>query len=451
MDGDLLQAYSNTGVVHVIAISGLHLALIHGILLWMMTPLFRGGKWSGMGAMVVLPCLWIYAFFTGASASVIRSAAMFTGIGMARAMDKRQFLLNGLASSALVLMAFRPDWISDIGCQLSYAALLSIAIFQPAIRDLMKVTNPLGVMVRDMVSVTLAAQVLTAPLVAWHFHRLPLLFLFSNIPVVPLSSLILLICLLICAFSGLSQIASPLGKLASLLIELMNGHVKAMDAVPYSSLTDLRLTTSQVICIYAMIVLAWWGRIEKRRIGWLLAGACMLTCQIIGLFNDHKHELQQDIVVFNVRKQSLYAIVDGRNMLVLAGDQERADTLTRDKCIRQAVDHFQTRSPTMLRLSPGKSCHWTAGNARWEVTCGSGWTRITKGRDVFSVLVRSGSWGPEVRDRQPESVVVADASCPLWKIQQWKSTPDGVPSRFHSVPEQGAFISAMDKSRRPSH
>ena len=453
MDPELLQAYANTGVVHVIAISGLHLGMIHGLLLWLLAPLFHRLGWSRTGGLVILPWLWIYACFTGASASVIRSAAMFTGIGIAKAMDKRQFLLNGLGSSAVILMALRPDWIADIGCQLSYAALLSIALFQPACRRLIEVRNPLGAGVRDLVTVTLAAQILTAPLVAWHFHRLPLLFLFSNLLVVPLSSLVLLLCLLICAFPWMPALAEPLGALTTVLIRIMNGHVLGMDAVPHSSLTDLQPTVLQVIILYAMIAVAAYWRTGGRNAILITVGMMALGYRILGTMEDAAHDRQKALIVFNIRKQSLYAIVEGRQMLVLAEATPGADTLIRDRCLLQAMTFYHCRPPVLIHLNPGKTVHWAVPHGSWSVTCRQGWTIFREPATGRSCTVLSGAFREEQEEASkqvPEGFLVADASLPLWKIPQWKSSFERVPSRFHSVQEQGAFVSDMDPSAQPA-
>jgi competence protein ComEC len=453
LDPDLLRAYADTGVVHVIAISGLHLGMIHGLILWLLNPLFRRLGWSGTGALVVLPWLWIYAFFTGGSASVIRSAVMFTGIGVAGAMGRRQYLLNGLGSSAMVLLAWRPEWIADIGCQLSYAALLSIALFQPYFRDMIKVINPLGSAIRDLVTVTLAAQVLTAPLVAYHFHRLPLLFLFSNLLVVPLSSLVLLLCILLCACPWLTALTKPLGSLTTVLIHLMNGHVLGMDAVPNASLTDLHLSVVQVIFLYGMIaLLASWRRFGKRT-NWMAMGALCLAFQINGLTSEAAHDRQRAVIVFNCRQQGLYALVEGHDMLALSYASPGADTLARNQCLLQAAAFFRCRPPVMIRLRPGTTTRWKTVDRSWSIQCGPGWTRFEEMQLGGSFLVLSGTLEalPEMpAPTGPNAFLVADASMPLWKIPSWKSSFDGIPSRFHSVTGQGAFITDMADFPRPA-
>jgi competence protein ComEC len=448
MDPDLLQAYANTGVVHVIAISGLHLGLIHLLLMGLLMPVFRrmGKPW--LAGLVALPPLWLFSFFTGASASVIRSAVMFTGAATGASIGKRPSMLNGLSASAVLLLAVRPDWIADIGFQLSYSALLSIGVFQPLFRHWVRVTNPTAGMLRDLVSVTLAAQVLTAPLVAYHFHRLPLLFLFGNILAVPLSSLILLVELLLCACSGWQAIADILGTATTRLIRIMNEHVMGMDAIPHASWTGLRPNPLQVLLTYVTIacIHAWW----KSRNTKSLNGAAATLCLVLGiqLVRDRQLDRQSAFIALQARYQSLYAIVEGRHMLVLSDPDTTGLNAQADKhLIDQAVAAYGTATPSRMTLLPGRDIRWKANGREWSLSCDSGATWVRRGDHNTVCLVlsrayrgRSSSF-PSLRQGLP---LVADASVPLWKIQEWKSSPEGVPSRFHSVPEQGAFLTEKE-------
>src|SRR5690606_35622264 len=104
LDKDLVQAYSNTGVVHLIAISGMHLALIYVSLLWLFARIPFVKKSKIIKLVLVLSCLWFFAFLTGASASVLRSAVMFTFIAVGASLNSRNSIYNSLAVSAFVLL-----------------------------------------------------------------------------------------------------------------------------------------------------------------------------------------------------------------------------------------------------------------------------------------------------------------------------------------------------------
>jgi competence protein ComEC len=100
LDKDLVQAYSNTGVVHIIAVSGMHLGLIYIPLLWFFARVPGIKRSKFMQAILILICLWLFSFLTGAAASVLRSAVMFTFIILGKSFSRTASVYNSLAASA---------------------------------------------------------------------------------------------------------------------------------------------------------------------------------------------------------------------------------------------------------------------------------------------------------------------------------------------------------------
>ncbi|MDQ6890238.1 MAG: ComEC family competence protein, partial [Bacteroidota bacterium] len=126
LDKDLVQAYSNAGIVHLIAISGLHMGIIYGILFWIFSkiPLIKRSKITRL--ILILLCLWFFALLTGASGSVLRSALMFSFIAIGLTINKKAAIYNSMAASAFLLLCYNPYLLWDVGFQLSYFAVLGI-------------------------------------------------------------------------------------------------------------------------------------------------------------------------------------------------------------------------------------------------------------------------------------------------------------------------------------
>ena len=181
LDKDLVQAYSNTGVVHIIAISGLHLGLIYLVLSWLFkrAPFVR--RSLPAQAVLILSCLWLFALLTGASASVLRSAVMFTCIVAGKTIQRQSSVYNALAVSAFILLCYNPYFLWDVGFQLSYLAIIGILWLQQPIYRLIYVKNLLIDKIWQMASVTLAAQLTAFPICIYYFHQFPNLFLIANL------------------------------------------------------------------------------------------------------------------------------------------------------------------------------------------------------------------------------------------------------------------------------
>ena len=185
LDKDLVQAYSNAGVVHLIAISGLHLALIYALLLWLTGRIPFIKKLKIIRLILILFCLWFFSLLTGASASVLRSAVMFSFIATGMTFNKNSSIYNSLASSAFVLLCYDPFMLWDVGFQLSYFAVAGIVIAQRYIYNWFYFSNKLLNETWKLAAVSLSAQIFTLPVCIYYFHQLPVMFLLSNIIAIP--------------------------------------------------------------------------------------------------------------------------------------------------------------------------------------------------------------------------------------------------------------------------
>src|SRR6187399_1267692 len=179
LDKTLVQSYSNTGVVHVIAISGLHLGLIYWLLTWFFKPLQKRKTFKWIRPVLILTGLWLFSLLAGAQPSVLRSSFMFTCIVLGDSFARKSSIYNTLALSALLLLCINPYWIWDVGFQLSYAAVLSIVIFMQPIYHWFYIKNKTLDFIWKLNAVTIAAQILTVPIGIYHFHQFPLNFLLT--------------------------------------------------------------------------------------------------------------------------------------------------------------------------------------------------------------------------------------------------------------------------------
>jgi competence protein ComEC len=253
LDRELIQSYSNTGVVHIIAISGLHLTLIYQILQLLLQRIKgqKSGKWIKLG--LLLGALWSFSLLSGASPSVIRSAVMFSFLLLGRNLSRTSVMYNTLASSAFLLLCFDPFWIWDTGFQLSYAAVFSLVIFVKPVQGLFPLKNKLLAALWNSAAVSLAAQILTTPMSVFYFHRFPNYFLFCNLLAVPLSSCILVGGILLCLFSFSPVLAQPISWLLSKGIGFLNGFIQYIAHLPGAVTDQLRINFTQMIFLYILI------------------------------------------------------------------------------------------------------------------------------------------------------------------------------------------------------
>jgi competence protein ComEC len=271
LDPMLLKSYADSGTIHIIAISGLHLALICQILQLTLQKIGskKCGRWIKL--ILIISCLWGYSFLSGASPSVIRAAGMFSLVLFAKIILRETNIYNTLASSAFLLLCFDPYWIFDTGFQLSYAAVLSLGLFSKPVRNLISLQNKILAVFWDATSVSIAAQILTTPICIYYFHRFPSYFLIANLLAVPLSSFILVAGILLCICAFIQPLAQVLGWILGYLISFLNGFIRHISSLPGAAIGDLSFSLPQLIFVYFTIFCFYRFLILKEK-SWLLTG-----------------------------------------------------------------------------------------------------------------------------------------------------------------------------------
>lgn len=189
IDDTTWQAYARSGIVHVIAISGMHLGLVYASLVFLFS--FLPGK-RKTAIIPALLCLWGFAWITGMPASVMRAAWMFTLMGIGELLHKTNHQQHALFASAFLILVIDPFQWFDVGFQLSYLAVLSLQIFYLPIQQKMASMFPNFLLpLAQLVSATLSAQVLTTPWMLFLFHQVPLWVLLTNLVAVPWSTILI--------------------------------------------------------------------------------------------------------------------------------------------------------------------------------------------------------------------------------------------------------------------
>lgn len=300
LDDELLSAYRATGTLHVLAVSGLHVGILYGIVLLILTPLNKLKRGPWLAAVISIAILWAYAFVTGLSPSVLRAVTMFSFVAIAKPGGHRTNIYNTLAVSAFLILWYDPFFVMSVGFQLSYLAVLGIVYIQPGLYNVWNPNNRILDEIWKVSSVSIAAQISTFSLSLFYFHQFPNYFLVSNLVAIPASFVVLVLGLAILAIPFLSPVASALGFLLEWVIKVMNAVMFTIEDLPFSLVENIYITPLQCWLLFA-ILLAVSLLLRTRKFFWTKV-AFFMGVIFSGV---HWHHYSKEI---NVRKIIVYNI-----------------------------------------------------------------------------------------------------------------------------------------------
>ena len=252
LNKELREVYSVTGASHVLALSGLHMGIIF-LLLYRLT---LGRRHFLLSQVVIVLGLWAFAFLTGLSSSVVRSATMISGYVLFSVMGRQRNPINLLCFTAIIMLLVNPQSLYDIGFQLSFTAVLSILLWLPLIERFLPenyfVTRRFQHFLFSTISMSLAAQLAVAPLIAYYFGRFSTYFLLTNFIVIPAATVILYGVLLV-------VVLPMLGPVLLWVVGILNKALEWMSQMPYSCIDGLHPSVLQICLFYIGVISLYWA------------------------------------------------------------------------------------------------------------------------------------------------------------------------------------------------
>ncbi len=257
---ELQDAFKNTGTAHIIAISGFNISIIAGIFFAFFSRFFGERR----GAVIAIVVIALYTIIVGADAAVVRAAIMGSLALFAKQVGRRQFALNTLLAVAFMMTLWNPLFVWDVGFQLSFFATLGLILYADpfskfANRIITKyfpssAAERSAELFSEFVLLTLAAQLTTIPIMAYHFQRISLVSFIANPFILPAQPAVMII-------GGLAVLLSlvwlPLGQIAAWVVWPFVVYtirmVELFDRVPHGTIFLGKFSIWFVILFYAAL------------------------------------------------------------------------------------------------------------------------------------------------------------------------------------------------------
>jgi competence protein ComEC len=253
LDQDQKQIFINAGVMHIMAVSGLHaviLSLFISNLLF-----FMKRKFNVLRIIITVLLLWSFAFVTGLTPSVLRATLMFSFLQAGKLMKRNVNSINSVLASAVILLLIHPSVLFDAGFLLSYSAVIFIICFYRDFYLKLCFKPWIADKIWQSASVTIIAQAGTLPLTITLFNRFPTWFILTNIIIVPLSSLLIIIGCLVPLTYSLKFISQPLASLLNYLTGLTEMLTEKAADLPFSTIENIGMVTIESILLFIAIFL----------------------------------------------------------------------------------------------------------------------------------------------------------------------------------------------------
>ncbi|MGE5774679.1 MAG: ComEC/Rec2 family competence protein, partial [Chloroflexota bacterium] len=271
---ELQQAFKNTGTAHIIAISGFNISIIAGIFFALFSRLL--GSRRVLATVLAALGIAFYTVLVGGDAAVVRAAIMGTLALFARQVGRRQTALNTLLAVAMVMCLVNPLYLWDVGFQLSFFATLGLILYAEPFSQFANgiitrlfpnsTTEKVTALFSEFVLLTLAAQVTTIPIMAYHFQRISLVSFLANPFILPAQPAVMIL-------GGLAVILSliwfPLGQIAGWVawpfVVYTIRLVELFDRIPHGTIFLGDLSIWIVIFVYIVLfsVTFGWSRLKE--------------------------------------------------------------------------------------------------------------------------------------------------------------------------------------------
>ena len=343
------RCFTSTGAMHILAVSGLHV----GMIFLFLKMLFAFMRHTQTGRFIFLfltgSLLWLYACITGLSPSVQRAAFMFTFILIGENRHRPVSSYNTIAASAFFLLLINPGFLTDIGFQLSYAAVTSIVFFYPRIEQLITAQNKLLKKAGQLLGVSIAAQIGTFPLSVYYFHQFPVYFWLSNFVVIPAAYLFLVFTFLL--FISPSATATQIiAWILTHITKIVTGLLTRIGKLPFAVIDGLYLSKIQLFFLFFILISTMFYIKYKKRF-YLFSGlSFLLFFEMTGLIGKIKLFGQQKLIIYPA-KEHLFQFVNGRNCYFLTD----LDTIPKPDSYKNSIIFLRIKSTRVINIEKDRT------------------------------------------------------------------------------------------------
>ena len=430
---ELYVDFAAAGAVHILAVSGLHVGILFFLFSWLFKPFKLLHQGAHIHSVVIVICLWGFAFITGLSPSVTRAVTMFTFFAFAKSIDRETNTLNTLFLSYFVLLLFNPLWLFQIGFQLSYAAVLSILLVHPKLSKFYRPRFYLDKVLWNVFTVSIAAQLGVIPLSLYYFHQFPGLFFITNIVVLPMLGIIIGGGVLIVFLAAIGWLPEEMAITYSILITSLNSFINWIANQKQFLFENIHFSELKVLVSYLLLLasIRLWSDFTFKKLA--VTMACFSAVVMVFVW-DKYNTSENELVIFHKSRKSLLSYKNGERLTLFRRDSNltyKKNSQIKNYLVAQRIAVYSEENiPTIFKFR----------NKTIFILDSLGiYPRLKEN----AVVVLTGS--PKVNlarliDSLHPEFIVADGSNYSSYVSRWQQTCKKKKLPFHHTGSKGALI-----------
>lgn len=442
LSNEIEEAYSDTGTMHVLSVSGMHVGIVFLVLNVLLKPLEKSKRLIFLRLVLIIGLIWYYALITGLSASVCRAAFMLSFVVIGKSLNKRQNTYNLIAISAFFLLLIDPWYLFDIGFQLSYLAVCGLIYFHPIIYNSIYFKNKIPDIIWSYSALSIAAQIATFPLSIYYFHQFPVYFLISN--------LLIVIPVAVIMYSGITFLLLPfalveniLGKLLNQLIDFTNKILFKIEELPFALIEGLWISKFELLLISLIIISISIGySFRLRYMLWqvlILILILSFNFSIRGIDNFNRNEIvfmslkrNSALVWFNQGKALVISDVNLSDRAIDFSVKPLIGSLGAKESVFTTFDQ-EARRIKFIQLGNFKMLRWNKDFLRYSFQSEAKLDAVLISHDMVLEL-------KDILARFQVKLILIDGTNSDYKIERWLDEAKRLKIRCYSLKKKPAYV-----------
>nr|WP_246615940.1 ComEC/Rec2 family competence protein [Aquimarina litoralis] len=436
IDSNTFNDFRDAGATHILAISGLHVGILLILLNIILKPLDYVFRKSRLIKVILsILSLWSFAVIAGLSPSVLRAATMFSFVAIGTFIRSKTSIYNALVISMFILLSMNPLILFSVGFQLSYVAVFSIVWIQPHFVKIYRPKFYIDRIIWETFTVTITAQIGLLPLLLYYFHQFPLLFIVSNVIIIPILGIVLGLGILIILLAEIQLLTDWMVTIYGSLIDIITYLIHWVAKQKTFIIKDISFSFNMLITGYFLIISIILA-VKNYHIKKVLTICISLTLFLLVLvYEKNINNNNEELIIFHTHHQTMIGVLQNRQFNIFSRDsipKKTLDFLTKDYLITHNSKLISSNK--LLNI-------YTYKNKKILILDNDGLYKLPNFQTDIIILINS----PKVHLHKVIEVlqprqIIADGSNYRSYLDRWENTclKEKVP--FHRTDKKGAFI-----------